>query len=111
LPAAQKGKPISLFLGGFEDEARVWINGKVVGTSGQRFSQPVAFDLTDGINYDGENVVAIQFIRNSAANEIGLGGLMRPCFFFTGPRLETRAPAPMELRRILPGGERGEVEK
>jgi len=106
-----KGKPVGLFLGGFEDEARVWINGRVVGTSGQRFSMPVAYDLTEGINYDGENMVAIQVIRNSAANEIGLGGIIRPGFIFTGPRLATKAPAPLELRRILPGGELGEVEK
>lgn len=84
--AADKGKPIGLFLGGFEDEARVWINGKLIGTSGQRFSMPAEFDLTAGIDYTGDNVLAIEVVRNSAANEIGLGGLLRPSFLFTGPR-------------------------
>lgn len=109
--AADKGKPIGLFLGGFEDEARVWINGKLVGTSGQRFSMPAVFDLTSAINADGDNVVAIEIVRNSAANEIGLGGLLRPSYLFTGPRLATPAPQPLELRRVLPGGELGEVLK
>ena len=109
--AADKGKPIGLFLGGFEDEARVWINGVLIGTSGQRFSMPAEFDLTEGIKYDGDNVVAIEVVRNSAANEIGLGGLIRPSFLFTGPRLEIKAPKPLELRRVLPGGELGEILK
>jgi hypothetical protein len=37
LPANVRGQPIGLFLGGFDDEARVWINGQLVGTSGRRF--------------------------------------------------------------------------
>jgi len=111
LPADAKGQPVGLFIGGVEDEARVWINGKLIGTSGQRFSFPSEFDLTDGIKYDGENVLAIEVIRNSMANEIGLGGIIRPCYLFTGPRLATKAPKPLELRRVLPGGELGEPER
>jgi hypothetical protein len=111
LPSAVKGQPIGLFIGGVEDEARVWINGQIVGTSGQRFSNPAVFDLTEGIRYDAENLLAIQVIRNSAANEIGIGGILRPSFLFTGPQLATKAPRPLELRRILPGGELGEIER
>jgi hypothetical protein len=111
LPAAAAADPVGLFLGGFEDEARVWINGRFVGTSGARFSTPAEFDLTDGIDREKENVLAIQVIRNSAANEIGLGGLIRPGFLFAGPRLAKPAPGPpVELRRVLPGGELGEPE-
>ena len=44
------------------------------------------------------------------ANEIGLGGNLRPGFAFTTPRLEARAPKPLELRRVLPGGKLGEIE-
>lgn len=110
LPADTKGKPIGLFLGGFEDEARVWINGEFVGTSGRRFGMPAEFDLTDGVKYEGDNVVAIQILRNSKANEIGLGGLLQPSFIFTGPQLESKAPKQMEFRRVLPGGELGAAE-
>jgi len=111
LPADAATEPVGLFLGGFEDEARVWINGRFVGTSGVRFSVPAQFDLTDGIEREQENVLAIQVIRNSAANEIGLGGLIRPGFLFVGPRLEKPAPGPpTQLRRVLPGGELGELE-
>lgn len=51
------------------------------------------------------NLLAIQVVRNSKANEIGLGGLIRPSFVFSGPRLERKSPRPLELRRVLPGGE------
>ena len=111
VPAAAAGQPLGLFVGAVEDEARVWINGALVGTSGRGFSKPSVFDLTDGVKADGDNVLAIQVVRNSAANEIGLGGIIRPCFLFSGPRLETKAPKPLELRRVLPGGEEGAVEK
>lgn len=111
LPAEAKNKPIGLFIGGVEDEARVWINGQLIGTSGRGFSRPSQFDLTDGIKQDGDNLLAVQVIRNSAANEIGLGGIIRPCFIFTGPRLANKAPGKVELRRVLPGGELGEIEE
>ena len=111
LPKDAAGQPIGLFVGAVDDEARVWINGQPVGTSGQRFSAPAVFDLTDGIHYDAENLLAIQVVRNSSANELGTGGILRPSFLFTGPRLAEKAPKPLELRRVLPGGELGESEK
>jgi len=104
LPAEAKGQPIGLFIGGVEDEVRVWINGKVVGTSGQRFSISAVFDLTDDIKQEGENVLALEVVRNSAANEIGLGGLLRPSYIFSGPRLAAKAPATLNLPAVLPGG-------
>lgn len=109
LPKSAKGKPVGLFIGGVEDEARVWINGNLIG-SGRGFSLPFLYDLTEGVNYDGENLLAIQVVRNSKANEIGVGGIIRPSFVFTGPQLESKAPKQVQLRRVLPGGELGEVE-
>ena len=111
LPADAGDEPVGLFIGGVEDEARVWINGRAIGTSGRGFSLPFVFDLTDGIARQGRNLLAIQVARNSKANEIGLGGIIRPCFVFTGPRLESAAPKTLELRRVLPGGELGEIEQ
>ncbi|OGV73597.1 MAG: hypothetical protein A2269_09030 [Lentisphaerae bacterium RIFOXYA12_FULL_60_10] len=106
LPGSGENKGIGLFMGGFEDEARIWLNGQLIGTSGRRFSNPAEYDLTAAFLSDRENLLAIQIVRNSAANEIGLGGILRPCFIFTGPRLEKQAPGPsLELKRVLPGGE------
>lgn len=105
LPADAKGKPLGLFIGAVEDEARVWLNGELIGTSGRGFSKPFVFDLTDAARGGPDNVLAIQIVRNSKANEIGVGGIMRPSFLFTGPRLEKKAPAVINLERVLPGGE------
>ncbi|HRJ70711.1 MAG TPA: DUF4838 domain-containing protein [Terrimicrobiaceae bacterium] len=106
------GQPLGLFIGGVEDEVAVWLNGKFVGTSGRGFSKPFLFDLTDFVRAEGDNLLALKIIRNSAANEIGVGGIIRPCFLFAGPRLKDVAPAKVESqRRVLPGGEVGEVEE
>ncbi len=107
-----EGQGVGLYLGGFEDEARIWVNGQFLGSSGQRFSNPAQFDLTGAVKLGEENTLAIMVVRNSAANEIGLGGILRPSFVFTGPRLKTVAPKPeVEMRRVLPGGELGGIEK
>lgn len=111
VPSDAQKKPLGLLIGGVEDEARVWINGRFVGTSGQAFSMPSTFDLTEGVKNEGDNLLAIEIVRNSKANEIGLGGIIQPAFLFTGPRLEKKAAGTVELRRILPGGERGELIK
>jgi len=108
VPKKLEGKALGLFLGGFEDEARVWINGKALGSSGIKFANPAVFDLTDGIRYGAENTLAIQIVRNSKLNEILLGGLLRPSFIFAGPRVEVGKPGAPEYR-VLPGGEREPV--
>jgi len=104
LPPELKGKPVGLLLGGVDDEARVFVNGRPIGTSGIGFSVPFAFDLTDELNADGENLLAIQVVRNTGLNELGTGGILRPSFLFTGPKLEHKAPHPLKFRRLLPGG-------
>lgn len=103
LPKSTGDQPVGLFLGSFEDEARVYLNGQFVGTSGRRFSIPAQYDLTDFIKPDQENLLAIQVVKNLNINELGLGGLIRPSFIFTGPRLPERAPRQIDLSRPLPG--------
>ncbi len=110
LPRECAGQPIGLFLGGFEDEALVWINGKPAGGSGIRFANPAVFDLTDGVRPEGENLLAIQVLRNSYLNENFLGGLLRPSFVFAGPRITPETPG-APVYRVLPGGERDLIKK
>jgi hypothetical protein len=80
-------RPLYLFLGGFNDEATVFVNGEKIGSSGKRFSQPAVFDLTPALK-GGENTLTVRIVRNAALNEIGVGGLFRPSFLFTGPKPE-----------------------
>jgi hypothetical protein len=116
LPADVKGKPVGLLLGGYQDEARVWINGKLLGSSGEEkastgISGPAAFDLTDGINYDRQNLIAIQVIRHGDGSTERQGGLLRQSFLFTGPRLAQKDNKKIELRRQLPNGEMGAIQE
>lgn len=107
-----KGEGIGLLLSAFEDEALVWVNGKFIGTSGIKFPQPHAFDLTDAIVFGKENLLTIQVKRNSPANELGLGGLLRPGFVFVGPRLDVDKPEEGGAqKRILPGGDVEVIQK
>ncbi len=95
LPA---GEGLGLFLGGFDDEARVWLNGKFIGSSGRSFSHPAMYDLSDACQ-KGENVLTVAVVRNSLLNELGTGGLFRPSFLFSGPVLERKAAVlPEELK-------------
>ncbi len=104
VPADLKGKGIGLLLGAFEDEARIWVNGAYVGSSGIKFPQPAALDLTDAIIYGKKNLLAIEIRRNSMANELLMGGIIRPSFIFSGPRVKTPKPSTQRVR-VLPGGE------
>ncbi|MGI9364125.1 MAG: DUF4838 domain-containing protein [Rhizobiaceae bacterium] len=105
VPEEAKGEPIGLFVGGVEDTVRVWMNGQYIGSSGRAFSKPILFDLTSSVTGDSQNLLAMQVIRVGKANELGLGGVIRPSFLFTGPRLENPAPEVESKTRVLPGGE------
>jgi hypothetical protein len=111
LPKEAAKQPIGLVLGGFDDEARVWLNGKALGSSGRKFSRPAVFDLTDAVKYDDENVLAIQIVRNSNLNENLTGGLMFPSFIFSGPRVVASTKPGEPEYRVLPGGEEEAVKK
>lgn len=105
-PAADQfaeGRGVGLFIGSVEDEVRVYINGRYVGL-GRGFIRPFAFDLTEHIRPGEPNVLALHVIRNSYLNEMGRGGIIYPCYVFTGPRLEKPAPDNEPLYRVLPGG-------
>jgi hypothetical protein len=108
IPESMSGKPIGLFLGGVDNIARVYLNGKYIGT-GRGFSIPMVFDLTDDVEYGGKNLLALQ-IQHTSISELGTFGIVYPSFIFTGPRLKRKAPLEKRLRRVLPGGALGDYE-
>lgn len=93
LPVSMTRQPLYLFLGSFDGDAAVWINGQKIGASGARFSTPAIFDLTKDMDVEHDNVLAIHINRTGGVNEIGVGGLFRPSFLFTGPKLVPPAAA------------------
>ena len=89
-PRLQDNQKLGLFLGGFDDEARVWLNGVPIGASQIGFSKPAEYDLSGALK-KGDNLLAIEIVRNSKENELGTGGIIRPSFLFAGPKLEKQA--------------------
>src|SRR5690606_28391397 len=102
LPKNAANDGVGLYLGGFDDEAHIWLNDKPLGNSGRKFSRPAVFDLTDAVKRDGENVLAIKIVRISNLNENLTGGLMRPSFVFTGPRVVASTKPGDPEYRVLP---------
>ncbi len=102
-------KSAGLFVGGVDSIVRVWCNGKYIGM-GQGFARPFTFDLTGLLNEKGKNMLVIQ-VQRKGNSEVGTGGIVYPCFIFTGPQLEKRAPDGELEYRLLPGGAIEKIKK
>lgn len=99
-----KDEGIGIFLGGFDNNVTVYINGVKAG-SAKGFLKPAVFDVTDLVDKAGkENSVIIKVTRTGNP-EAATGGLMYPSFFFKGPRLpaDEKNPKPEEFKIVLPG--------
>ena len=92
-----------LFIGGVDNQVRVWCNGRFVGYGRGGLTTPHVFDLTDAVEPGQENLLAFQVIR-VGNYELGTGGIMLPCFVFKGPRVERPIDENERPFRILPGG-------
>ncbi len=92
-----------LFVGGVDNQLRVWCNGCFVGSGRGGLTTPHVFDLTDALRPGTVNLLAFQVIR-VGNHELGTGGVMLPCFVFKGPRLERKVEENERPFRILPGG-------
>ncbi len=97
-----EGEGIGLFLGGFDRQATVYVNGTKVG-SASGFAKPAVFDLTGRLAPEGgDNLVAICIARRGNA-EAMTGGLLYPSFLFAGPRVPPAADADDAFKIVLPG--------
>ena len=95
------GKRVFLWFGGVDESARVWVNGKLVGTSPPSAFTPFEVDVTDAIQ-PGKNVVTI-CVANLRTNELGTGGITAPAFFYApakGDKAELENVKP--LRETFP---------
>ena len=99
----EDGNPtLGLLIGGGEGMLSVYCNDEFVGRGRASLARTIAFDLSDHIEPGDGNLLALQFDR-VGNDELGTGGMTRPSFLFTGPRVEMED---QDLRpfRILPGG-------
>ena len=96
------GEGIGLFLGGFDNNATVYVNGVKAG-SARGFAKNAQFDVTDYLAKDGaENTVVICITRRGNSESL-TGGILFPGWFFAGPRVPKSADAPDDFKIILPG--------
>lgn len=102
-PSRKPHESLGLFVGGVEDEITVWLNGRRVDGPRQGFCVPFVFDLTKELAATKDNVLVLRVHRRSAVNEIGLGGILRPCFLFVGPPI-LQPPTSAPPAKVLPGG-------
>lgn len=66
IPAIQKGKRIHIQFDGVYMNADFWLNGKQIGTHPYGYTS-FWFDITDKINFGGENKIAVQ-VKNEGQN-------------------------------------------
>jgi len=96
VPDDWKGKSIKLKCDAVYSEGRVYINGKLVGKTGQGGFTPSELDVTDYIRPGAENTIALA-VTNDTINEKlsfmskyaqhALGGITRKIYLFALPKL------------------------
>ena len=82
VPARFKGRRVVLFIGGLNNKAWIWLNGRIAGTQPyheywQRWRYPHQLDVTPHVEFGKENQIAIRVM-----NDQNFGGIFRRCFLY-----------------------------
>lgn len=100
--SVKKDAGFGLFVGGADNKVSVWCNDKFIARSEAGLRTPTVFDITDAVHPGRDNLLVIQVTRQGMW-ELFTGGIMLPCFVFSGPRV----PQAKDIEptfRVLPGG-------
>ncbi len=81
IPAKYRGKRVFLWVGGIDELAKVWLNGKVLGISPKACFTPFELDATDALEPGLSNTVVL-CVSNTTLNEVGTGGITGPVMFY-----------------------------
>lgn len=90
VPAEWNGQKVYISFQGVETAFNVWCNGEYVGYSEDSFT-PSEFDLTEYINREGQNKLAVQVYKWSTGSWLEdqdfwrLSGIFRDVYLFTTP--------------------------
>ncbi len=91
IPQVWKNKKIMLWFGGVDEKAKVWVNGKYVGSTEEPGEGipgvpgafcPVDFDITSVVRFGKPNFIAVR-VENFKSNEIGTGGITAPVMLWS----------------------------
>jgi beta-glucuronidase len=84
VPASWKGQKIFLRVGSANYAAKVWVNGKPLGTH-EGGHLPFAFEITNDINWHASNRITIQVENILKPNRVPVGGLPPGSLFNSNP--------------------------
>ena len=91
VPERFKGRKVYLWFGGIDEYAKVWLNGKLLGTTDAPGDglppmpgtfKPVEFNATPALRFGKPNTIAVK-ILNRKLSEIGTGGITAPAMFWS----------------------------
>ncbi|MCF7837235.1 MAG: DUF4838 domain-containing protein [Candidatus Marinimicrobia bacterium] len=91
IPAAFGGQRVFLWFGGVHNQAKVWVNGTLVGLSHTSAFRPFEFDVTGAVRPGAESIVAVR-ISSTRIREVGTGGIVAPVFFYAPAKGAEAAP-------------------
>ena len=86
VPAQYAGREIRLWLGGIDDTASAWINGKKLDVLNEGWppcGRPWEFDATKAIRPGEQNVIVVK-VSNRKVDELGTGGITGPAMLWAG---------------------------
>ena len=84
VPQRYLGRKTRLWLGGVDDTARAWINGKelpLMSAGSAPIGRPWEFDASDAIAIGKSNTIVVR-VSNRQVNELGTGGLTAPAMIW-----------------------------
>jgi hypothetical protein len=88
VPADFAGRRVLAFFGGVDEQARVWLNGQLLGESAAGSFTPFELDATAAVRPGGTNTLAV-CVTNRTLDELGTGGLTAPVMLWS-PRAAVR---------------------
>jgi hypothetical protein len=84
VPARFEGRKLGLWLGGVDDQAQAWINGRelpVLVRGAAPSGRPWDFDAADAVRFGAPNVIVVK-VSNKNVDELGTGGLTGPAMLW-----------------------------
>lgn len=81
IPEKERGKRIFLWVGGVDELAKIWVNGREIGISPKGSFTPFEMDATEAVKAGESNTVVI-CVSNMTLNEVGTGGITGPVMFY-----------------------------
>jgi len=87
VPAKFAGRTLRFWMGGVDDTAKVWINGKelpMLEKGAAPIGRPWEFDATEAVRAGQDNVVVVK-ITDNVVNELGTYGINGPVMIWAEP--------------------------